>query len=184
MSISSMSPRNDRDMDRDAKGSSQDHAGPVEDDLDQLVSALLTASRTLVGVSARSLADIEESVTLTQFRALVVLRAHGPARLNRLSDRLQVNASSALRMVERLIAAGLIDRRANVADRREVVIELTERGTHLVDDVTTRRRLAIEDIARAMPNRQRTALVEALLSFAEAADEPFVVSDTATRLGW
>lgn len=153
-------------------------------DLDQLVTALLTASRALVGVSARSLAEVEDAVTLTQFRTMVVLRAHGPARLNRLSDRLQVNASTTLRTVERLIGAGLVDRRENAEDRREVVIELTERGQRLVDDVTVRRRDAIEDIVLAMPRRQQHVLVEALLAFAEAADEPLALIDTATRLGW
>src|SRR5665647_545120 len=39
---------------------------------DELVSALLTASRALVGVSARSLARVEDAVTITQFRTLVV----------------------------------------------------------------------------------------------------------------
>jgi DNA-binding MarR family transcriptional regulator len=153
-------------------------------ELDQLVTAVLTASRALVGVSARSLAEVEDAVTLTQFRTMVVLRAQGPARLNRLSDRLQVNASTTLRTVERLIAAGLVDRRENAEDRREVVIELTDRGRRLVDDVTQRRRIAIEDIVRAMPARQRSALVDALLAFAEAADEPIALIDTATRLGW
>jgi DNA-binding MarR family transcriptional regulator len=155
-----------------------------EEELDQLVTALLTASRALVGVSARSLVDVEETVTVTQFRTLVVLRAHGVSRLNRLSDRLQVNASTALRTVERLMAVGLVDRRENPDDRREVVIELTDRGRQLVDEVTARRRRAIEAIVRSMPVEQRAAMVEALLAFAEAADEPLVVGDSATSLGW
>lgn len=155
-----------------------------EDELDQLVTALLTASRALVGVSARSLADVEDSVTLTQFRTMVVLRAHGASRLNRLSERLQVNASTTLRTVERLIGAGLVERSENTEDRREVVIELTQRGQRLVDDVTAKRRHAIEEIVQAMPSRQRAALVEALLAFADAADEPLAVHDQATRLGW
>jgi DNA-binding MarR family transcriptional regulator len=155
-----------------------------EDALDQLVTALLTASRALVGVSARSLAGVEDSVTLNQFRTMVVLRAHGASRLNRLSERLQVNASTTLRTVERLIAAGLVARSENAEDRREVVIELTARGRRLVDDVTAKRRQAIEEIVHAMPNRQRAVLVEALLAFAEAADEPLAVHDQATRLGW
>lgn len=155
-----------------------------EADLDQLVTALLTASRALVGVSARSLADVEEKVTITQFRTLVVLRAHGESRLNRLSERLRVNASTALRTVDRLIAGGLVERRENPADRREVRIELTARGRSLVDEVTARRREAIETIVRGMPASQRAGMVEALLAFAEAAEEPPAVGDSATMLGW
>lgn len=42
-----------------------------------MVTALLTASRLLVAVSARSLAAVEESLTLPQFRMLVVLDSRG-----------------------------------------------------------------------------------------------------------
>jgi DNA-binding MarR family transcriptional regulator len=154
------------------------------DSLDEIVTALLTASRVLVGVSARSLAGVEESVTLTQFRTLVVLQAHGATRLNRLAQRLGVNSSTALRSVDRMIASGLVDRRENDLDRREVVIELTRRGQHLVDDVTARRRQAIEEIVQAMPVAHRRQVIDALIAFAEAADEPVVVSDSATLLGW
>ena len=36
----------------------------------------------------------------------------------------------------------------------------------------------------AMPAGQRAQMVEALLAFAEAADEPLAVGDSATLLGW
>ncbi|CAM5308255.1 hypothetical protein SBADM41S_12362 [Streptomyces badius] len=50
-------------------------AAPAErmDDVDAVTEAVLTASRLLVAVSARSLAEVEERVTLPQFRMLVVL---------------------------------------------------------------------------------------------------------------
>jgi DNA-binding MarR family transcriptional regulator len=158
--------------------------GSAPDDLDQLVTALLTASRVLVGVSARSLAVVEDSVSLSQFRTLVVLRAHGATRLNRLAERLRVNASTALRSIDRLIAGGLVVRGENHQDRREVVIELTESGRLLVDQVTARRREAIEEIVRAMPAGRRRQLVEALEAFTLAADEPRALADSATLLGW
>ena len=157
---------------------------PVGDqELDELVTALLTASRALVGVSAYSLADLGEGVTVTQFRTLVVLGAHGATRLSRLAERLGVNASTALRTVDRLVAGGFAQRGENAQDRREVVIEATASGKRLVDEVTARRRAAIESIVVAMPPGQRRHLVEALLSFAAAAGEPLAV-DSATALGW
>lgn len=153
-------------------------------DVDDLVTALLTASRVLVGVSARSLAEVQDAVTVTQFRVLVVLRGHGETRLNRLADRLGVGPSTALRTVDRLIAADLVTRRENEQDRREVVIELTEGGRDLVDQVTERRRTAIREIVEVMPQRQASRLVEALAAFASAADEPAAALDAATALGW
>lgn len=156
----------------------------TEEAVDELVAAVLTASRVLVGVSARSLAQVEESVTLTQFRTLVVLDGHGPSRLNLLAERLDVTASTALRMVDRLIAAGLVDRRENANDRREVVIDLTTEGRKLVRKVARKRQAEIERIVLGMPVGRRRELVRALTAFAEAADEPTTHPDPATRLGW
>jgi hypothetical protein len=52
-------------------------------DAEAMVNALLTASRLLMAVSARSLASVEESLTLPQFRMLVVLDTRGPVNLTR-----------------------------------------------------------------------------------------------------
>lgn len=151
---------------------------------DELVTALLTASRTLVGVSARSLAGVEDSVTLTQFRTLVVLHGHRSMRLNALAERLGVNASTALRTVDRLITAGMVRRRENENDRREVAIDLTPAGRTVVGEVTDRRRAAIAGIVATMPAARRRGLVKSLTAFADAADEPQSTDDAASRLGW
>jgi DNA-binding MarR family transcriptional regulator len=151
---------------------------------DELVSALLTASRALVGVSARSLAHVEDAVTITQFRTLVVLEGHGDTRLNQLAERLAVTPSTALRMVDRLIAARLVTREANKADRREVLIGLTHEGARLVREVTERRRGEIATIVAAMPQEGREEVVAALNAFAQAAGEATPSLDTAARLGW
>ncbi|MFT4083234.1 MAG: MarR family transcriptional regulator [Nocardioides sp.] len=153
------------------------------DDNEELVTALLTASRSLVGVSARSLADIEDRVTLGQFRTLVVLDGHGPTRLNQLAQRLGVGPSTALRTVDRLIEAGLVDRRENEHDRREVIIRATASGREVVALVTERRRRAIADIVRRMPATEHRVLVDALLAFTEAAGEPRAGTE-ASSIPW
>ncbi len=160
------------------------HTGPghgaddeTGDELDDFVTALLTASRALVGVTARSLADVDDVVTVPQFRTMVVLRTHGPTRLNTLAERLQVQPSSALRSVDRLIANELATRHENARDRREVVIDLTRRGRRIVETVTTARREAIAEIARAIPTGQLGHLIEALTAFGTAAGEPPATGD-------
>ena len=157
----------------------QPDAGAVDD----LVTAMLTASRVLVAVSARSLSQVEDRVTVTQFRTLVVLDNHGQINLNRLADLLGVTASTAMRMIDRLIAAGLVTRRENPENRREVLLDLTEAGRRLVQRVTTARRAEITRIVGGVPVSQRAALVKALRAFAEAAGEDEPREDTAP-LGW
>ncbi len=151
-------------------------------DVDDLVTAVLTASRALVAVSARSLAGVEDTVTITQFRTLVVLQNRGQTNLNTLADDLDVNSSTALRMIDRLLTAGLVTRTENPASRREVLLALTNDGTALVDTVTKRRRAEIAGIVTAMPLERRTELVEALHAFAAAAAEP--LPGGASTLGW
>jgi DNA-binding MarR family transcriptional regulator len=106
------------------------------DGADDLVPALLTAARALVGVCARSLARVQDVVTITQFRTMVVLQGHGDTRLNQFAERVGAAPSTSLRMVDRLIAARLVIRRENKADRREVLIALTVEGARLVREVS------------------------------------------------
>ncbi len=150
---------------------------------DELVAAVLTASRVLVGVSAASLAEVEDTVTLTQFRTLVVLDSRGPTNLVGVAETLGVNASTAMRMVDRLIAAGLVTRTDNPANRREVVLELTDSGSDLTRRVTERRRVEIARIVRRMSPDQRDDLVAALSAFADAAGEPNART-AASAIGW
>lgn len=152
--------------------------------LDEIINGILTASRVLVGVSARSLADI--GVTPAQFRTLVVLSTRGNSRMVELAERLGVGPSTALRSVDRLESSGLVERTPAERDRREVVVGLTGEGRELVAQVTGRRREAIEAIVTAMPAHSRQELLDALgafAAFAAAADEPTVV-DYPSELGW
>ena len=150
-------------------------------DVDELVTAVLTASRVLVGVSARSLAELEGTLTIPQFRTLVVLDRQDGINLNGLADELSVNASTAMRMVDRLLAAGLVTRVENPANRREVLLGLTAAARTLVADVTRRRRTEIATIVSDMPAERRSELVAALHAFADAAGEP---SASVNGLGW
>jgi DNA-binding MarR family transcriptional regulator len=143
-----------------------------KDDVAAVTSALLTASRLLVAVSARSLAAVEERVTLPQFRMLVVLHTHGETNLVTLADRLAVNSSTAMRMIDRLADAGFVARRAHPQSRREVLLRLTKAGRQIVDEVTARRRQEIAAIVSTMSARNRAGLVRALRAFAAAGGEP------------
>ncbi|MDW4905879.1 MarR family transcriptional regulator [Streptomyces sp. ADMS] len=157
------------------------------DDVDVVTRAVLTASRLLVAVSARSLAEVEERVTLPQFRMLVVLSTRGATKLVTLADLLQVAPSTAMRMVDRLIAAGLADRQANPDNRRETLLQLTDEGRRTVADVTARRRAEIAAIVQRLAPAQRLALVEALGAFNKAGGEPLAAAlDDAEPhpLGW
>lgn len=158
------------------------------DDVDAVTQAVLTASRLLVAVSAHSLAEVEERVTLPQFRMLVVLSSRGATKLVTLAELLGVRPSTAMRMIDRLIAAGLADRQTNPDNRRETLLRLTAEGRRTVENVTARRRREIASIVQRLAPYQRTALIEALADFNEAGGErPAPLLDAGPGLhplGW
>ena len=158
----------------------------AKEQVDELVSAVLTASRVLVAVSALSLDGLDGALTLPQFRTLVVLSGHGEMNLNRLAEILHVNSSSAMRMADRLLAMGLVTRRENPDNRRHTLIGTTPEGLAIVRNVTTRRRREIKKIVARMHVDDRNALVRALGAFAAAAEEPNAEgpADELSPLGW
>jgi DNA-binding MarR family transcriptional regulator len=152
---------------------------------DTVTDAVLRASRLLVGLSARSIAAVDDSITLPQFRLLVVLSTRGPMKLSALAEHLDVKSSTTTRMIDRLVAAGLVDREINPISRREVVIDLTGTGASVVTRVTQARRREIANIVANMPPPHRTWLVDALDAFSEAGGEPSIDGlDTRRVADW
>jgi DNA-binding MarR family transcriptional regulator len=146
-----------------------------------LADAVLTASRVLVAVAARSLATHEGEISLQQYRALVVLAARGPQRPVDLAQALGVDPSTATRLCDRLVQKRLILRRRQGDDRREVRLDLAAAGRRLVDSVTASRRAEIERIIDAVPVEGRQSLVEAFVAFGDAAGE---LPDTEWQRSW
>lgn len=143
----------------------------VPESADAITDALLTASRLLVALSARSIAHVDDTITIPQFRTLVILSTRGPANLATLAGILNVQPSTATRMADRLVMAGLIDRQPNPNSRRELVVDLTARGREIVDAVTARRRSEIATVVERMPAADRHGLIRALTAFTAAGGE-------------
>ena len=77
---------------------------------DSLEAAILTATRALVAIAARSLAITASEITVPQYRVLVVLAAQGPLPIGDLADALRVAPSTATRLCDRVQQKGLIER--------------------------------------------------------------------------
>jgi DNA-binding MarR family transcriptional regulator len=136
------------------------------------VEATQTASRALLGVVARSLAEVLEQITLPQFRVLVVLCTEGPLRSGVLAERLGIHQSTFTRTADRLVAQGWIRREVSAESRREVIVDLTDSGQQLVLDVMRVRRREIEKILRRATPDERDAIRTGFEAFAQAAGEP------------
>jgi DNA-binding MarR family transcriptional regulator len=146
-----------------------------------MVDAVLSASRVLVAIAARSLADAGEQVTLTQYRSLVILASRGPQSMAALAEAVAVTPPTASRLCQRLVRKGLVRRRTDRHDRRQVRLALTEAGRDLIDTVTERRRQEIADLLASVPAEVQHSVVAALRQLTASAGE---VPEQDWSSGW
>lgn len=78
-------------------------------------------------------------LTFARYEVLVLLSfsRRGAVPLGKIGERLQVHATSVTSLVQRLVAAGLIERRSHPDDGRAVLAALTDRGREVLAAATT-----------------------------------------------
>jgi DNA-binding MarR family transcriptional regulator len=131
------------------------------------VEAVVDATRVVGALIAESLAHVEPSVTMPQWRVLV-LASEGGCNVSAVAQDLDVHMSNATRICDRLVAARLLRRDKNASDRRQVLLRLTPAGRRLYDAAIRYRRDRVEDALSRIDHKQRSALAAAITSFAEA----------------
>jgi DNA-binding MarR family transcriptional regulator len=104
---------------------------------ESLSEAFWSVARQLRETSQETLAPWD--ISPSHFRALRVLKRHGPMRLSELSDHLHIAARSTTEVIDALEARGLVDRRPDPGDRRATLVEVTESGTSILDAIRAAR---------------------------------------------
>jgi DNA-binding MarR family transcriptional regulator len=117
----------------------------------------------------------EVDLTMTQFRALLFIRAGQPLSVSQVGAALQMRLGTASALINRLDRYGLIRRSENPRDRRQTMVELTPEGEAMLarveaDGIERTRRMFAH-----MSERGREAwliaLEEAVLAFAREEEE-------------
>jgi DNA-binding MarR family transcriptional regulator len=155
---------------RDAGDGTREDVG---DSTREVVAAVLAASRLIVGLSARALAEVDDTLTLPQLRTLVVVADRQSMKQADLAAELGVNPSTVLRMADRLAAAGLMERRPNPASRREQLLNLTPAGFELVRRVMDQRSEEIAALVSRLTPTDRAGLLHGLRALTGAVAERY-----------
>ncbi|GLZ40183.1 MarR family transcriptional regulator [Actinokineospora sp. NBRC 105648] len=143
--------------------------GPGPEDLDDAGQTEL-AARALGLVLTRANTAVYPKVPAMQLRALHFVEGLEPVNLTRLTEELGTIPSSTSRLCDRLQAAGLLDRRPALADRREVEIVLTGDGRRFLERLRAARRADLAEVLAGMSGAGRAALLLGLQEFAAAVD--------------
>lgn len=94
-----------------------------------IVADLARLQRRRFDVAAKAL-----GITGPQFRVLFMVQASPGVTQGRLADAMDVEPITTCRMVDRMEAAGLIERRRDPADRRAWLLHLTDAAGPLLDE--------------------------------------------------
>ena len=129
---------------------------------------LIEAARGFMRISLYA-ADQLGDLSVVQLRALTVLDREGQANLGQLADDMGVTASTTSRLVDRLVAAGLVDRQVAEHTRREISLQLTPRGRSTLARYDDLRLAALHECLDGLPDDQRETAVRGLGAFGAAA---------------
>lgn len=135
------------------------------------LETLMSAAPVFGAITAESIAQAGEGVTLPQLRVLVLASQPGHLNATGVAEALDIHLSSASRICDRLVQAGFLHRRDLPRDRRHVELTLTPDGERLLATLHDHRREVFGRILRRMDATERDALTQALGAFLAAAEE-------------
>src|SRR5437868_3728380 len=104
----------------------------------RLIEAIPLRMREMMEVRSRQQTPepwLDLDLTMKQLKVLFVLGASGPLRPSVIATSVGVSAASATGVLDRLVDQGYVERRADTADRRALLVQLTQSGAQIVSDL-------------------------------------------------
>jgi DNA-binding MarR family transcriptional regulator len=155
-------------------------------DLDHSPTQVLQRITLLYLLESASFAEVfgGYGVTFAEYEVLAVLRRSGPPyRLNStdLCCAVVLSSGAMTNRIDRLEAAGLVERFPDPDDRRGTLVALTERGGQVVDEALLAHRANGERLLSALTADERRQLADLLRKLLVSA--PFVSLDRTHPVG-
>ncbi|SCF13290.1 MarR family winged helix-turn-helix transcriptional regulator [Micromonospora chokoriensis] len=101
-------------------------------------------------------------ITPSQSRALGVLGRHGEVRPGTLAEHLRIAPRSATEVIDDLQTRGLVERRADPADRRATLVALTDEGNRVGTAIRAARRAEADRFFGHLDDTDRAELARIL----------------------
>src|SRR5579884_1960735 len=162
---------------RTSTGTAPEVEGRLEELLDVVLVRGHDAAHPLLSrsLSAGAYRRVTGGIPPVQLQALAVLSA-GDMRMRELAHRLGLATSTVTRLVDRLEAAGLVERRAERPDRRSVLVGLSAAGRSALARIGNRARALVRELLSGLAPHEQGELLRLLTKLAEglvpAAPEP------------
>ncbi len=134
-----------------------------------MAAALDAAAAALLGIWESAREGTASRLSGAQLRAVMVVEQFDGINLRRLATRLDMLLSSASRLCDRLVAAGMLEREPGRFDRREISLHLTPEARRLVAELRADRRAQLAAVLAGMSREGRDALLRGMREFDETA---------------
>ncbi len=128
---------------------------------DQLSQRWRELGRTLASrrLQASLHPGLPSQLTPSKLRALDVLAEQEWLRIGELAERVALDETTATRLVDRLEAMGVAERRSEEGDRRATLVGLTAAGAEIVAEVAARRQRFFCEVLAALEPSEQAELV-------------------------
>jgi DNA-binding MarR family transcriptional regulator len=121
--------------------------------------------------NVRSIAEENYSISVEQFHILRHIRK-GLTSVSELAQVKQISRSAISQAVDVLVERGLICRRQNARDRRNIPLELTESGDRLLDTIMEKNRAWMKSRMASLSAEELNTLTCAMEILARTFNEP------------
>lgn len=137
----------------------------MEGHTDLYVSQIRSFNRfytKLLGLLNRHILDSPYS--LTEVRILLEIERVNACTANKLIDKLEVDRGYMSRVLKSFESSGLIQKKGTAADRRKLLLELTEKGKDTLAELEGRSSRQVESLIEHLDEKERQVLIQSMAS--------------------
>lgn len=162
--------------------------GPTDPET-SMAAALDAVAASLLGIWESAREGTASRVSGAQLRAVMVVEQADGINLRRLATQLDMLLSSASRLCDRLVAAGMLEREPGRFDRREISLHLTPEARRLLAEIRAERQEQLGAVLAGMSPEGRDALLRGMREFDEVgrrqqADATSVLGEPTEQEDW
>jgi DNA-binding MarR family transcriptional regulator len=139
-------------------------AAPTADEIVDAVAPLLAQQRQKWAERCQA-----HGLSIVGFHVLALLEVHGPMPMSHMADELGVALPNATGIIGRLAERGIVTREHDPADRRVVLVALSNEGRALIDEMDSARRDRLRRLLSVMKPEQRSRLLRTVGDLKQAA---------------
>ncbi len=114
-----------------------------------------------IRANVRSIASEQFNISVTQFQIMRLVR-RGRSSVSDLAEAKQISRSAISQAVDGMVEIGLLDRHQNNEDRRCYELRLTEKGSHLLNDIFKQNRVWMSEKLGSMNPEEAQIMMQSL----------------------